>query len=197
MCEFISFVVCEDGRLLANNLSAHEGIEALHKLKPGTYRECEWTGESEDTLTVRLEEGETRGQWLAPVLSRFSTRLELLNWFLAHREARGESLIFEGIESAEGVVFPESVEGSLNLNGLTSAEGLVLPKTVEGGLDLRGLTSAEGLVLPKKVGGGLDLRGLTSAKGLKLPKTVGGWLVLCGLPFSERKAIKAQGYKVY
>ena len=134
MCEFISFVVCEDGRLLANNLSAHEGIEALHNLKPGTYRECEWTGESEDTLTFRLEEGETKGEWLSYVLSRFSKRIDLLNWFLAN---------------------------------------------------------------PVAVGGWLDLRGLTSAKGLKLPKTVGRWLDLCGLTFAERKAIKAQGYKVY
>ena len=176
MCEFLSFVVCKDGRLLANNLNAHEGIEASHKLKPDSYRECEWTGESEDTLTVRLEEGETKGEWLSYVLSRFSKRIDLLNWFLAN---------------------PVAVGGWLDLRGLTSAEGLVLPKTVGGGLDLRGLTSAKGLKLPETVGGWLVLRGLTSAKGLKLPKTVGRWLDLCGLTFAERKAIKAQGYKVY
>ena len=102
MCEFLSFVVCKDGRLLANNLNAHEGIEALHKLKPDTYRECEWVDEGPDSLTVRVAEGETKGQWLAPVLARFPHRIDLLNWFLANPKTW--------------------VNGWLYLNGLTSAE---------------------------------------------------------------------------
>lgn len=71
MCEFISFVVCKDGRILSGDLSSHSGIEKLHNLKPDTYREAEWVSENEDTLTVRVIDGENTNEYRATVLSRF------------------------------------------------------------------------------------------------------------------------------
>ena len=40
----------------------------------------------------------------------------------------------------------------MNLNGLTTAEGLVFPETVRHDLNLNGLTTDKGLVLPTKIG---------------------------------------------
>jgi len=94
-------------------------------------------------------------------------------------------LDLSGLTSAEGVKLPETVNGDLYLRSLTSAEGLKLPEILNGDLDLRGLTSAEGLKLPETVNGDLDLRGLTSAEGLKLPETVNGGLYLGGLTSAE------------
>ena len=56
----------------------------------------------------------------------------------------------------------------MDLGGLTSAEGLLFPEIVEGDLYLSGLTSAEGLLLPWSVGGDLDLGGLTGAEKQKI-----------------------------
>ena len=81
----------------------------------------------------------------------------------------------------EGLELPKKIEGDLYLKSLTSAEGLVLPETIGGHLYLYSLTSAEGLVLPETIGGYLDLPSLKSAKGLVLPKTVGGSLNLRSL----------------
>ncbi|MCK4891704.1 MAG: hypothetical protein KAS78_03485, partial [Candidatus Pacebacteria bacterium] len=49
--------------------------------------------------------------------------------------------------------------GNLDLSGLQSAEGLKLPETVNSSLYLSGLQSAEGLNLPETVNGGLYLSG--------------------------------------
>ena len=89
------------------------------------------------------------------------------------------------LRSAEGLILPESVGGSLNLRSLTSAEGLILPESVGGSLNLHSLTSAEGLTLPQSVGGTLDLESLTSAEGLDFPQSVGGYLDLSSLSSAE------------
>jgi len=44
MCEFVSFVfVPATEEVFAGSLDSHSGIEAGWDLKPGSYRECEWT----------------------------------------------------------------------------------------------------------------------------------------------------------
>ena len=109
------------------------------------------------------------------------------------------------LQSADGLVLPESIGGSLNLSELQSAEKLVLPKSIGDYIDLSGLQSAkelvfpksigslylsrlqsvEGLVLPESIGGELNLSGLKSAEGLILPKSIGGELNLSGLQSAE------------
>jgi hypothetical protein len=89
------------------------------------------------------------------------------------------------LKSAEGLTFPQTVNGDLFLSRLTSAEGLTLPQTIEGGLDLQNLTSAEGLTLPQTLNGSLDLRSLKSAEGLTLPQTLNGSLDLGSLPSAK------------
>ena len=90
-------------------------------------------------------------------------------------------LYLNNLESAEGLVLPKKIKGYLALSRLTSVEGLVLPNEINEGLYLCGLESAEGLVLPEKINGELNLGGLKSAKDLVLPKEFNGTLVLRGL----------------
>ena len=79
MCEFVSFVVTKDGRLLAGHLTSHAGIEAGWGLKPGEYREAEWTHDDDgDSLTVRVEDGEDPNWYKAIVLAQCPTRRDLL-----------------------------------------------------------------------------------------------------------------------
>ena len=85
------------------------------------------------------------------------------------------------LTSVKDVKFPNTINGFLDLGSLTSAKGLVLPNTINGSLDLSSLTSAEGLALPDTINGYLDLSSLTSAEGLVLPNTIGGSLSLSGL----------------
>ena len=57
-----------------------------------------------------------------------------------------------------GILIENNID--LNLSGLQSAQGLKLPETMNGYLVLRGLQSAEGLKLPETMNGGLYLDGL-------------------------------------
>ena len=94
------------------------------------------------------------------------------NWRATCWGCRWKSRGLRSLASAEGLVLPESIGGSIFLSSLTSAEGLVLPQHVGDYIELRSLTSAEGLVLPQHFGGYIDLRSLTSAEGLVLPQHV-------------------------
>ncbi len=72
MCQFISFVITKDERLLVGDLFAHAGIEAGWDLKPGEYWEAEWTkDDAGGSLTVR---GELRIWWKVVILNKYPTR---------------------------------------------------------------------------------------------------------------------------
>jgi hypothetical protein len=81
MCEFVSFIVCADGRLLTGNRMLHEGIARAYGLAPGTYREAEWTRDDDGaSLVVCL--GATEDQciereWRQKVLRVYPTRKAL------------------------------------------------------------------------------------------------------------------------
>jgi len=91
------------------------------------------------------------------------------------------NLYLHGLQSAQGLKLPETMNGYLYLGGLQSAQGLKLPETMNGGLGLSGLQSAQGLKLPETMNGNLHLEGIQSAQGLKLPETMNGYLGLSGL----------------
>lgn len=81
MCEFVSFIVCADGRLLTGNRMLHEGIARAYGLKPGTYREAEWTRDDDGaSLVVCCGIGATEDQcieWRQKVLRVYPTRKAL------------------------------------------------------------------------------------------------------------------------
>ena len=57
MCDFLSVVISKDCETIyIGDLRSHSATAAQHKLKPGTYREVEWTGEDEKFLRVRLSQ---------------------------------------------------------------------------------------------------------------------------------------------
>jgi hypothetical protein len=89
------------------------------------------------------------------------------------------------LESATGLIFPETVAGSLCLRGLKSAEGMILPQTISGDLVLENVKSPVGLVLPQTIGGDLILHNIKSPVGLVLPQTIGGSIILPSLKSSE------------
>jgi len=81
MCEFASFVLTDDEKILAGDLFSHEGIEKGWSLSPTGYRECEWTRDDKgESLTVRTAPGDKhRPNWFkAIILSKFPTRKALL-----------------------------------------------------------------------------------------------------------------------
>jgi hypothetical protein len=74
MCEFFSFVICSDGKVLAGNGISHDGISEGWNLKRGSYREAEWVRESWKSLSVRVEKGEDKSYWLSNVLAVCPTK---------------------------------------------------------------------------------------------------------------------------
>ena len=83
MCEFLSFVieVKNDNQIyFGDALNSHEGIATKHNLKPGSYREVEWTSDAEDSLVVRTEPDgdETESYYRAIILADYGTRKKLL-----------------------------------------------------------------------------------------------------------------------
>ena len=85
MCHYASFLIDKRGRLYFGRLDSHSGIEAGHGLKPGSYREAEWTGEGPDSLTVRVEEGEDPNWYRAMILAEYPTRSDLLSGAIVGR----------------------------------------------------------------------------------------------------------------
>jgi len=75
MCHFLSGVIGKidsdvEGKLFFGRLDSHEGIEGGHKeLKPGNYREFEWTDEDINRLDVRIEDGEDKSAYKAFIVS--------------------------------------------------------------------------------------------------------------------------------
>jgi len=149
MCEFLSFAVDKKGQIYASNLSGHYGIEEAWNLKPGEYREAEWTNDTEKSLTVRVEEGEEENFYRALILGTWPARIELIQHILGKNRWRG---------------------GWLNLRGCTFPEGFKMPESVGEWLDLSGCTLPEGFKMPESVGGSLNLRGCTLPEGFKMPK---------------------------
>jgi len=81
MCHFASFVLTDDEKILAGDLSSHEGIEKGWSLSPTGYRECEWTRDDKgESLTVRTAPSDKhKPSWFkAVILSKFPTRKALL-----------------------------------------------------------------------------------------------------------------------
>jgi hypothetical protein len=74
MCDFFSFVITLDGKVLTGNGISHEGISKGWSLVRGAYREAEWVGENWDSLSVRVEEGEDKSYWLSNVLAVCPTK---------------------------------------------------------------------------------------------------------------------------
>jgi hypothetical protein len=74
MCDFFSFVICSDGKVLAGNGISHGGISAGWNLKRDSYREAEWVRESWKSLSIRIEEGEDKNRYLASVLAVCPTK---------------------------------------------------------------------------------------------------------------------------
>jgi len=116
MCEFASFVLTDDEKILAGDLHFHEGIEKGWNLSPTGYRECEWTRDDKgESLTVRTyrecewtrdDKGESltvrtapsdkhRPNWFkAIILSKFSTREALLK-AIAIGKSNGDTFHFK------------------------------------------------------------------------------------------------------
>jgi hypothetical protein len=67
MCDFFSFVICSDGKVLTGDGESHNGISVGWNLKQSSYREAEWVGEEWNSLSVRVEKGEDKNYWLSSV----------------------------------------------------------------------------------------------------------------------------------
>ena len=93
MCDFASFVITKDGRILFGNPFSHSGIEAGWGLKPGEYREAEWVGERPNSLNVRLEPGERDAAWwVSAVTGKYRTRTALLESVV---ESRTNGVVYQ------------------------------------------------------------------------------------------------------
>lgn len=77
MCHYLSFLVDKKGNFYFGYLDSHAEIEEGHNLKPGSYREAEWVGETPGSLSVRVEDGEHESFYRALVLGLYKTRSAL------------------------------------------------------------------------------------------------------------------------
>jgi hypothetical protein len=130
MCDFLSFLIVTNGqednwKILSNpGLRHHEDIARDNDLKPGTYREAEWTGPDKDYLHVETEPEDqfTEEQYIAYVMARFPTRAALVGYLLiANKEkiARAEEgLDLQRMHADEDFTLPDDlvVNGSLDLS---------------------------------------------------------------------------------
>ncbi len=189
MCDFLSGIVTLSGDVHIRSTTSHAETVRVLGLKPGTYREWEWTGEHEDRLIVRTEPGDRHGaNWYrACVLALGETRTAMLARLLREDVAwqkwlaAGGSLRLNGLTNADNVTFPETIGGSLGLNGLANADNVTFPETIGGDLWLDGLTNADNVTFPETIGGSLGLDGLANADNVTFPETIGGSLGLDGL----------------
>ena len=78
MCEYVSFIVAEDGQCYVGTQHSHAGVAAAYQLQPGTYREAEWTSDRPSDLVIRTEDGDDVGHWVALVRSLYPTRKALI-----------------------------------------------------------------------------------------------------------------------
>lgn len=116
-------------------------------------------------------------------------------------------LLLEGLQSVEGIVFPESPI-HIYLNGLKSAEHLVLPKGVLEvflnnlettdqlvlpasliHVELNSFTKVENLKLPKSLKS-IDLNSLKTTEGLELPDNYEGSIMVQSLTSDQKEALQ-------
>ncbi len=95
-----------------------------------------------------------------------------MNAALVEHEVNNVNLPF--IRSANGLKFPEEVDGNLILGKLVDTVGLKLPKRIGKSLDLGFVTSLNGIELPEYVGEYFSANCLVDVLGLILPKYVSG-----------------------
>ena len=115
MCEFVSFVLTEDEKVFAGSLTSHEGIEVGWELKPGKYRECEWTEDDKgESLVVRVAHNDEFNEtwYKVVVLDKFPTRKKLLE-YLTIGKSNGATYYFQnGQLHREDGPAKECVDGS-------------------------------------------------------------------------------------
>lgn len=76
MCQFLSGVLTNDDKLYFGRLDFHAGIAEGWGLKPGSYREFEWTEDDNgESLMVRIEpDDEHNENWYrAVILAQYAT----------------------------------------------------------------------------------------------------------------------------
>jgi len=97
MCHFLSFVLTDDERILVGSLDSHSGVEQGWGLKPGKYRECEWTEDDDgDSLTIRVADGdESENHHRAIVLAKHKTRQSLLKSIKEGRTHKGDRFHYQ------------------------------------------------------------------------------------------------------
>ena len=122
MCEFISVSVnpdCDKKLKIwaAGNFTSHSETAKIHRLKPDTYREVEWTKEDDGaSLVVRTipKEDHEPNWYKACILAEFPTRTDLISWCLENNLTVGSHLDLGGTKITK---LPDNlaVGGSLDL----------------------------------------------------------------------------------
>ncbi len=115
MCDFLSVLINPDCdkhlKIYPGDLKSHSNGAEIHKLKPGQYREVEWTADDEKSLSVRClpDDGDHSENWYrACILAKFPTRKKLIHHCL--------------------VTLPTTIGGSLDVRGC-DLKGVTLPTT--------------------------------------------------------------------
>ena len=115
MSEYVSGAISvRDNKLYFGKLNSHSGIERGWRLKPGSYREFEWTGETPDSLTVRVETGELDSRYISAILAQYPTRSAMLE---SIHELRWDDVTAEYRDGK--IILPDNltVGGVLDLRG--------------------------------------------------------------------------------
>lgn len=121
MCDFLSVLVnkdCDsDMKIYVGDLRSHSYTAELHRLKPGTYREVEWTNDGENTLRVRIELDDHPENWYrACILAKWPSRAHLIEYCLKNLPENIGTLDLSGCSLPPDLKFPEKI-GNLYLRG--------------------------------------------------------------------------------
>ena len=115
MCEFISMILTNDEnpKIYWDTPTSHAETAEIRGLKPGSYVEAEWTGDGDENLTIRCDDGR-EAIYRACILADFKTYAQLVKAVLSEPIRGCLDLRDTGITALpEGL----TVGGSLHLSG--------------------------------------------------------------------------------
>ena len=143
MCECLSFCLVGDDVFAAHNLQSHASAQQTHKLKSGSYRECEWVMDEPERLSVRIEPGDERGEnwYRAIVLAKWPTRRKLLE-HLCSQLGVGMDMDWKNVTS-----ITSAGNGHVDASGCAALTKLDAPKADY--VDVRGCAALTKLDAPE------------------------------------------------
>ncbi len=154
MCDFLSVLINKDCdkelKIYVGDLRSHSETVKQHGLKPGDYREVEWTGENENTLVVRTEPEDHPKNWYRSIiLASWPDRSSFLDYCL--KFANGDCAYLRGCTGLKSLPDGFNPKEYVDLQGCTGLKSLPDGFNPKGYADLQGCTGLNKEEVSKKL----------------------------------------------